>query len=112
MYQIPVYVHNGCIVLVYWVILTISTTWYIKVFEFYTRRCYLVRDERYGTACVSHHQGLNLIQRMMSGGRDYIETLMMGHTGSPEMLVSDQITTPAKNPKSFIHQDNRGESLQ
>ena len=39
-------------------------------------------------------------------------SLMMGHIGSPETLVPAQITTPSKNPKSFTHQDNRGESLQ
>jgi hypothetical protein len=28
----------------------------------------------------------------------------MGHTGSPETLVCDQMTTPGKNPKTFIYQ--------
>ena len=36
----------------------------------------------------------------------------MGHTSSPEMLVPDQTMTPGKNPKTFILQDNGGESLQ
>jgi hypothetical protein len=27
---------------------------------------------------------------------------MMGHTGSPETLVPDQILTPGKNPKTVI----------
>ena len=35
-----------------------------------------------------------------------------GTHSSPETLVPDQITTPGINPKTFIHQDNCGQSLQ
>ena len=41
-----------------------------------------------------------------------LETLMMGHPSSPETLLSEQKMTSGKNPKTFIQQDNRGESLQ
>jgi hypothetical protein len=37
---------------------------FLKVFGFFIRSSCLVRDQRFGTACVSHHQGLNVNQRM------------------------------------------------
>ena len=43
---------------------------------------YLVRDQLFGTASVSHHQG-------------------------PKTLVPEQTMTPSKNPKTFMHQDKR-----
>ena len=36
---------------------------------------------------------------------DHTETLMMGHTGSPETLVPDQVMKQGKNPKTFIQQN-------
>jgi hypothetical protein len=68
-----------------------------KEFWVLTRRRYLVRYRRFGTTCVSH-QGLNMNRR---NKEDHIETLMMGHTGSPETSVSDQVTTPDTNPENL-----------
>jgi hypothetical protein len=38
---------------------------------------------------------------MVNNPSDHGKTLIMGHTGSPETLVPDQITTPGKKPKNF-----------
>jgi hypothetical protein len=70
-----------------------------KDFWGFTRRRYLVRNQSFGTACVPHHQGLKV---MIRDPPDHIETLMMGHTGSPKTLVPDQVTTLGKNPKTSI----------
>jgi hypothetical protein len=60
---------------------------FYKVFwVFFSRRRFLVSEQRFGTICLSHLQGL--------------ETLKMGQTNSPETLVSYQKTTPGgKKPK-------------
>ena len=62
-----------------------------KSFWVFTWRRYLVRDQRFEIACVSHYQPVV-----------HIETLIMGHRNSLETLVPDQITTPGKNPKTSM----------
>ena len=71
---------------------------FYKGFWVFTRRNYLVRYRRFGTTCMSHLQGLVVIHNLL----DYHETLKIRHTNSPETLVSDQIMTPGKTPKTFI----------
>jgi hypothetical protein len=45
-----------------------------KIFWVFTRRRFLVRNQRFGTTCLSHPQGLELNEERMSGGekRAYI----------------------------------------
>lgn len=50
-----------------------------------TRRRYLVRDQCFGTAYVSYHQGLNVIRMMVT--------------------IPEQLTTPGKNPETLIQQE-------
>jgi hypothetical protein len=52
-----------------------------KGFWSFTRRRFLVRDQRFGTACVAHHQSLNVIRRMMSEVKKRVNMTM--YTLSP-----------------------------
>ena len=81
-------------------------------------RVCLGRDQRFGIAFVSQHQGLfgqgqTLRDRLcvLSSG-SHLMTLIMGHTSGPERLVPDQKTTPGKNSKTFIQHVICGKSLQ
>jgi hypothetical protein len=46
-----------------------------KAFWVFTQRLYLVRDQRFGTACVCHHQGLNMILRLETQKHLYVKTM-------------------------------------
>jgi hypothetical protein len=65
-----------------------------KIFWVFTRRRFLVRNERFGTTCLSHLQGLVHLETLKMGQTSspetLVETLKMGQTSSPETLVSYQ----------------------
>jgi hypothetical protein len=69
------------------------------VFWVFTQRRFLVRNQRFGTTCLSHLQGLEVN-----------ETLKIGQTSSTETLVSYQKMTPGKNPKNFLQHYHRSEN--
>lgn len=50
------------------------------------RRYFMVRDQRFGTTCLSHLQRLEVIQKR-NLLLDYLQTLKMGKTGGPEKVV-------------------------
>jgi hypothetical protein len=50
------------------------------------RRHFTVRDQRFGTTCLSQLQRLEVIQKR-NLLLDYLETLKMGKTGVPENVV-------------------------
>ena len=90
-------------------------------------RCFLARNQRFGTTCLSHLQGerfgttcLSHLQGQRFGtsclshlqGIVHLETLKMGHTSSLYTLVSYKKPTPGKTPKHFIQHYDRGGSLQ
>jgi hypothetical protein len=62
-----------------------------KIFWVLSWRRFLVRNQRFGTACLSHLQGLEMNEKGMSGGKKHVCFLPPG-----------QKTTPGKNPKDFI----------
>jgi hypothetical protein len=70
-----------------------------KGFWFFARlRYFVVRNQRFATTCLSHLQGLWLIQKK---GLDELDTLRMGQKSSPETSVSyRKITMPDKKQKT------------
>jgi hypothetical protein len=63
-----------------------------KVLWGFTQRRFLVRNQRFGTTCLSHIQGRSFLVQL--------ETLKMDQTSNPETLVSYQKTTPDKTQKA------------
>lgn len=64
----------------------------------FTWRHFSVIIQRFGTTCLSHFQRFELIQVIM----DYLESLKMAQTSSPEKLVSHRKITPGKTSEAFI----------
>jgi hypothetical protein len=63
-----------------------------KKFYAFTRRHFLVRNQRFGTTCVFHLQGLEV-------------SVKMGHTSSPETLVSDHKYAKFKTQKLLYNKN-------